>query len=119
MSIVHTIHDASQAWDLAGELQVRRGSYPALCALFHYMEEVAAGEPIEFDPVGWAREFSTWETAAACCEDCRETYYAELVEENESYEGDEDTLEQLCLDYLGAIEALVYSGVDGVVIKDF
>jgi len=118
MSIIVTIRNASQAWDLTRGLYARRGwTYSAFCELFGYMEEVAVGEPLEFDPLGWACDHSFWETATACCEDCVAAHYAELVEKNEN--GDEDSLEQLCLDFLEASAALVYSGVNGVVIRDF
>ena len=96
-------------------------TYPAFQALFDYMEELSneMSEPLEFDPLGWACEYSTYETAAACCEECHETHYAELVEENDGDGGDEDTLEQLCLDFLEHNAAvLVYSGVNGVVIRN-
>jgi len=94
-------------------------TYPSFQALFDYMDEWSAGEPIEFDPIGWACSYSTWETAVACCEDCHGTQYAALVEENESNGGDGDTLEQLCLDYLTHnVGGVVYHGVNGVVIRD-
>jgi len=121
MSIINTLHHASQAWDLARNLQAMDGwTYPTFQALFDYLDELSGEEPIEFDPRGWACEYSTWETAAACCEDCHGTQYAELVEENDGDGGDGDTLEQLCLDYLTHhAGVLVYSGGDGVVIRDF
>jgi len=120
MSIVNTLHNASQAWDLARDLQAMQGwTYPAFQALFDYLDEWSAGEPIEFDPSAWACDYSTYETAVACCEDRHGPQYAELAEENEGDGGDGDTLEQLCLDYLEHnVGVLVYSGVNGVVVED-
>ena len=118
MSIIVTIRNSSQAWDLARDTYEQRGwTYPAFCELFGYMEEVAAGESLEFDPLGWACEHSFWETAAAYCKDCAAGHYAEMVEKNEN--GGRDSLEQLCLDYLAGNTVIIYSGVNGLVIEDF
>ena len=122
MSIITTIHSAAQAWDLARDLQAMQDwSYPAFRAMFNYMEELSAelGEQMEFDPVGWASEYSYWESAAACYEDCYEDQYADLVAKNEKNEGDGDSLERLCFNYLAHHATIVYSnGPRGLVIRD-
>ena len=117
--IITIIHSALQAWDQARGLQALQGwPYPAFCALFAYMEELSdeMGRPIEFDLVAWVREYSFWETAAACCASNYKIQYIELVEE--LVEENENTLEQLCLDYLQHNAMVIYSGSSGLIVED-
>ena len=120
MSIIVTIRNSSQAWDLVRDTYELRGwTYEAFCELFDYMNERSLGEPWEFDPVAWVREYSTWKTATACCEGRYKINYAELVEKNENENGDEDSLEQLCLDFLADHTSIVYNDLNGLVIANF
>ena len=119
MSIITTLDNAAEAWDLQSRSD---WTYPEFQALFNYMDERSneMGEQVEFDPIAWVCEYSFGETAAAYCEDCHADQYAELVEENKENEGDEDSLEQICFNYLSRSTTVVYSnGPRGIVVEDF